>query len=168
MRYIFLLICLLITTSPEASAQSTYTLKDDQPSTGSHLKRKPIRSEVFPLDKPYEKFTDQERAQLLDLWEPMKEGDEPPFPKYGMRELSLDILNAASKVGVRGELSLVAYVNPDGKVSKVEVYKSPNDQLVRFAAHKLVTTPFKAAVCSGKPCAMQFPFFLQIVPSLPE
>jgi hypothetical protein len=121
-----------------------------------------MEAPAYPLDRPYHRFTAPEKVALKSQWEAMAPDDEPPFPLEGMQALVLDIRDAARTLQVRGGLRLVAHVNGAGKVTKVDVHQSPDEQLTRFAAYRLVETRFKRALCNGKPCAMQFPLILMV------
>lgn len=48
-------------------------------------------------------------------------------------------------------------VGADGKVTEVKAIGSPGAEMVQYAGAVLILTKFKPAVCSGRPCRMEFP-----------
>jgi hypothetical protein len=48
-------------------------------------------------------------------------------------------------------------VGPDGTARSVSVMRSIDDQSTKAFASVLMVTKYKAAICGGKPCTMQFP-----------
>lgn len=72
----------------------------------------------------------------------------------------LDVVRKGQeKLLVTGKLYLVATVEPNGKVSTVKAYGSPNPEMAKFASEVLLLTKFKPAVCGGRPCRMDFPLW---------
>ena len=138
-------------------AQPTHSLRTDEAPTGSRIRSVATAGARYPLDKPYERFSPEERAALKSRWEHIAEDDEPPFPAGGMKSLVLEFRTAAAKRQAVGITTLVAHVSPEGKVTKVDVLASVDDQLTRFIGWHLGNTKFKPAICAGQPCSMQFP-----------
>jgi hypothetical protein len=151
------LLTLLLAASMSSAVAQSSDIRAPEPEIGSRIPPLAIRHASYPLNKTYDQMTQRERSALRSNWEAMSETDEPPFPLRGMRDLMLQLREAATKRQASGKLTLVANVNSMGNVDRVEVYDSPDDQLTRFAIWKVSTTPFKPALCSAQPCAMQFP-----------
>ena len=153
---------LLLAALSDGQAQP-YSLQAPDAETGTRIRPFATYDARYPQNKPYEEFTSDERVLLKAMWEQMPAEDEPPFPRTGMRSILMDIRAAAERRQASGVLSLVAHVAPSGKVTKVDIHASPDDPLTRFAVWRLMTTPFKPAICSGAPCAMQFPLGYEFV-----
>jgi hypothetical protein len=155
-----LVAVLAASVPPSARAQSP-SQRDvlaPEPETGTRLRQFAGRAGLYPLNKRYEQFTAEERAAFKSMWESMPEADEPPFPAAGMRGLVLELQEALRVRQSPGMLTMVAHVSSEGAVTKVDIHATPDAQLARYMAAKVIRTPFKPAVCGGKPCAMQFPF----------
>lgn len=54
-------------------------------------------------------------------------------------------------------------VDADGEATAVKVLLAADPQLTRTIASVLLLTKYKPAVCSGKPCAMAYPFRISAV-----
>lgn len=132
-----------------------YSIKQDA-WTGTNIPRAQARGEL-PFDKRYEELTDQQRRDFKSLYEPMADGDEPPFPQLGLGSLYRPIAQAQQKLRVEGVLSLHVYVGSDGAASKVEVLSSPSAEITRLATLVTMQTRFKPGKCGPSACAMVFP-----------
>jgi len=134
--------------------------------TGTILHRDLVWNSKIPLNKTYEQFSDEEKAELSALYESMAPGDEPPFPAAGMRPVFNSIKKGQQIVRARGQLNMVVTVSPEGKALAVAdrggVGGANAMQMSQFAQSVLLMTKFKPAVCSGKPCQSEFPFVLDL------
>jgi hypothetical protein len=131
--------------------------------TGTIIKKEVRWDSKIPLDKTYGQLTPQQKEYLHAMYESLKPGDEPPFPLDGIKPIITAINKGQRLVRARGELNLTVMVGPDGKAREVADYGSTrNDEILKFAASILLLTKYKPAVCSGKPCAGQFPFSLKL------
>lgn len=110
------------------------------------------------LNLPYEKLSERDRANLHSWWESIPKGDEPPFPVKGLKPIFDGMLKAQHEFMVEGELTLIATIDTNGEVEQVKAIGSPSQQMTLFAASLVGMTKFKPAICSGKPCKMDFPF----------
>lgn len=144
-----------------ASSQDGYSLRANESRTGSRLRPVAYVGFPYPLDKPYEQFTVQEKDALKALYEPMAPEDEPPFPKEGMKRVFLAIKAAADKRRPRGTMTLVVHVNSAGVATNVDVLKATDAPFTQVSAKMFLVTEFKPAVCAGSPCAMQFPVSIE-------
>jgi len=145
---------------------SVRVLHEGTSSTGSMLRRDIKWSSKIPLDKTYEQFSPQERADLHALYESMPPGDEPPFPLEGMRPLFNSIRRGQQIVHAGGKLDFVVTVDAQGKATQVADFGGVEgknaQQMTQYAGSVLLMTKFKPAVCGGKPCQSQFPFVLDL------
>jgi hypothetical protein len=131
--------------------------------TGTIIKKEVRWDSKIPLDKPYGQFTPEQKEYFHAMYESLKPGDEPPFPLDGIKPIINAINKGQRLVRARGELNLTVTVGPDGKATEVADYGSTrNDEILKFAASILLLTKYKPAICSGKPCAMEFPFRLKL------
>lgn len=158
-RQSMLLVSLILSLFPfiAQAQQSQYNIKQDDPSTGTNLKRAVVNSGL-PINKRYEQFTDEEKASLAQLYERLDEGDEPPFPKAGLRPIFEALRKAEDRYQARGDLSLIATIDANGDVTEVKSIGTLDASMVNFAASLLMLTKFKPAKCKGEACTMQYPF----------
>lgn len=153
-----LLAALPATAANDGEKASTQLLQEE-PTTGSRIRRELARSPTIPLNKRYEDFTLEQKAALASQYESMGEGDEPPFPKDGMAPILRAIEKANRRIGASGPMSVLVDVNAEGSAVGVSsLNPSADPQMLRFVAQVLMLTRFKPALCKGVPCAMQFPF----------
>jgi hypothetical protein len=149
-----------------AFAQETprqYRLRENQPSTGSNIRQDTAFSKSLPLNKRYEELSPEERDLIKSWYEPMAEGDEPPFPADGLAPILKALGKGQERLGVRGKLTLYVDVDADGEPLSVSAVDSPNARMTQFAAQVLMLTKFKPARCAGAPCRMQYPFWTLFV-----
>lgn len=158
------LLLLLLLAAPPAWAQTATAPAPapaaEAPATeaaGSAIRPFMTLGAAYPLDKTYAQLSRDEVEALKNFWEPMPDADEPPFPAQGMKQLTMDLAAASQRRQAQGDLALAAHVDARGKVTKVDIYASPEEQLTRFAVWRLMNTAFKPALCGGAACAMQFP-----------
>jgi hypothetical protein len=116
-----------------------------------------VSSPGVAINLPYEQLSADEQQRFKASYERLAEGDEPPFPRQGLKALYDPVLKAQSRFAAGGDLFLVALVGADGKVTEVRTYGSPSVEMTRFASELLLITSFKPAVCGGRACAMEFP-----------
>ena len=133
-----------------------YILQDDNWESGGHLRRR-IASGDLPFNKSYGEMTPEEKDILKSHYASMGPNDEPPYPKFGLKPILNQIVKATSRLEVEGPLHINVLVDAEGQPTSVEVLKSPDPRMSKFAAAVLLDTPFKAALCEGKPCKMKFP-----------
>ena len=134
-----------------------YTIKEEETQLGSHIRRNRIEMREIALNLPYEKLSERDRANLHSWWEAIPEGDQPPFPLKGLKPIFDGMLKAQHEFLVEGKLILIATIDTNGEVEQVKTIGSPSQQMTLFAASLVGMTKFKPAICSGKPCKMDFP-----------
>lgn len=141
----------------ESEPRGPFHLKHETPDPGSAVVRTGAWSQDIPFDRAYADLTPGQRDAVRGWYEAMGPRDEPPFPVGGMKPLELRILRAHNRLRAVGELFLTARVEADGRVSEVRVIKTPDPDMSKAVTAALMETPFKPALCDGKPCAMEFP-----------
>ncbi len=149
-------IAVFTVTATAQDSPPQYTLKRS-PAPGSLIQRLGATSPDLPLNRRYAELAEGEKAIVRGWYEPLKPGDEPPYPERGLRPVVEAMMKFQGRLGYEGELYLDATVDADGRVSTVKVLRSPDPEMSRLAATVLVDTPFKPALCAGQPCRMDFP-----------
>lgn len=150
----------------EPAAQERFTVRQDAPSTGSQIKRAVVRNIAVPPEKAYGELTPDQKSAVHAGYESLAPGDEPPYPLYGVGRLFKAISDGADKLTPSGfstplgRLALVVDIDAKGQATSVSVLEAPTIELAKFAASVLMLEPYKAAICTGRPCAMQYPFVL--------
>jgi hypothetical protein len=148
----------------EATTSGSFNIKEEGPRTGTNLKRNQVWGGSLPYDKTYAELTPEQRGMLKGSYLQMGESDEPPFPVDGLGPLYKAIGKAADAAGgVLGKLEFDVLVDATGTVTKVEIVRSPDPRLSRYAGHIAMLTKFKPAMCGGKPCQMGFPVSISFV-----
>jgi hypothetical protein len=161
-RYVFAwLVCSLSMVALAQSAAPQYSIREDIPATGSMIRRNVVGPTRLPLNLTFEQLSAADRSILRNYYENIAEGDEPPFPTDGLRAIFDPLQKVQSKLLVSGVLRLVAIVDSDGVVQQVKTMGSPSPEMTRVAANVVMVTKFKPAICSGRPCAMEFPVFTE-------
>ena len=119
------------------------------------------RSTHIPINKKYHELTPEEKLLISTFYESMLPGDEPPFPRDGMKPVLQALAEAQKRLLVSGTLYLLVDVDRTGKAQNITAHGSPSPAMTRVASYILLSTPFKPALCAGAHCAMQFPFMLE-------
>lgn len=158
------LLCLPVllsfaTSSLHAQDQSPpqHSLRQDEPATGTNIKRAIVMGGIVPYDKRYAELTPEQQAAVKALYEQIGPDDEPPFPAAGLAPIYKAVAAAQQKLQVTGSLTMAVQVNSQGEATSVEVLRSPDPRMVQFVAAVLMLQKYKPALCSGSPCTMQFP-----------
>ena len=158
-----LLLIVIVSTPPLMATSQTsrteYGVKEDQPRTGSNIRRYAAGPFNIPINRRYEELTSAEKSLFNANYEQIKEGDEPPFPKDGLRPIVDALRVAQEKLRVRGKLHLIAKVDRLGDTIEVKTIGSPSEEMTKVAASILIFTKFKPAMCDGQVCIMDFPLF---------
>jgi hypothetical protein len=159
------LLCVFFWFVPVAVAQTAatvdtkrYSLKEDNPATGTHIRRELVTGVVIPMDKAYAALTLAQQALVKEQYEGMGAGDEPPFPADGLISIYKPLSKAQNSLGVVGPLSILVDIDSEGTPISVSVIRSPDKEMTLFVARLLMLTKFKPALCNGQPCRMQYPF----------
>lgn len=159
------LIAAIAVLSPASSALHAqdqnaprYTIKQDQADTGSNIKRDLVSGSAIPLNKRYSELTPEQQAVVKAQYQHMGPNDEPPFPLNGLGPIYEAIATAQQKLLVTGDLTLAVDIDSQGDATSVSVLRSPDPEMVKFAAAVLMNQKYKPASCAGVPCKMQYPF----------
>ncbi len=119
---------------------------------------------VIPCGKTYEQLSSDEKLGLRASYAALEEDDEPPYPVKGMCGLAGSVGAALALHDIVGTLHLVVQVNARGAVTGVEVSRPPTAAVERAVIAATMLQAFKPALCKGQPCAMAFPFVVQVDP----
>lgn len=151
--------CLGLVARPSDAQEPNpqYSIKEDEPKTGTRIRQDVVTSTRLPLNKSYKQLTPAQREYVNSWYEHVAPGDEPPFPLKGMGAIHDAVHRIQENTGAKGELYLVATVEPDGTVSTVKAYGTAKSEVANLAGAVLLLTKFKPAVCGGRPCRMDFP-----------
>ncbi|QBI04428.1 hypothetical protein [Pseudoduganella albidiflava] len=147
---------MLVLSTSLAHAQQ-YRMKEEEPRTGTLLKRENIRLSL-PPDKTYAELSETDKARLRGMYEHMAPGDEPPFPARGYRSLMRAMSAVQERLQIAGNVDMGVIVGADGRASEIKVYGSSDPQLTTVIANVLVLEKYKPALCGGTPCTQEFPF----------
>lgn len=142
-----------------AQAQE-YSVKADDPQTGSNLRRSTARIN-FPPDKTYAELPEADKARLRAVYENMGPDDEPPYPARGYGKLMRSISSAQNSVQIEGMVEMGVIVGADGRADSVKVYQSPDPKTTQVIASVLMLEKYKPALCNAKPCTQEFPFAIR-------
>ena len=148
-----------LSASSVSAIGKTYTLKGDKP-LGSNI-RATLATSPIPFNKRYQELSSEQQEWFNTRFNQLSPDQTPPFPARGLRAIYKPILQEARHTGSRGELSLVATVNPYGEVLEVAIHQSPNEDVTQRAIRTLRSTRFDPALCAGEACQMNFPVHLK-------
>lgn len=166
MRVLLLLLSVVPSTvlaaEPPAATRPVFSATESAPETGTRLRKDVGRTSLYPLDKPWQRFSEEEKARVRELYEDMQPGDEPPFPARGMQPVLEMLSRVMGAAGKRGLVHLEMTVDAEGKTTTFKIYEMPDLDTAKYVAAVFNATKFKPAVCAGKPCRMDFPFKVRI------
>ena len=138
------------------------SLYQETPTTGTSILRKIVVGGRLPIRKTYEQLSDEHKLVVKNYYNNMPEGDEPPYPKYGLVSIYKPIVKLQERLQGRGDVEMYVTVDAKGSPLSVSVYKTPDTDVSKAIASVLMLTEFKPAICSGKPCTMEFPLVLTL------
>ena len=111
--------------------------------------------------KTYQRLSAEDLAELQAAYEFLPPEDEPPFPINGMGPIMESMMRVGATMRLEGHFFASVRVDAHGDAKSIEIYKTPDEKLNRSAAFILVvSTKYKPALCSGSPCEMAFPVFI--------
>jgi hypothetical protein len=162
---IALLACQWQASAGDTTEAPQYTIKQSAPSVGYSIKRDIIKAGSIPLDRRYAELTPEQKNILKSEYESMKADDEPPFPTNGLKDAftALRRVHEQYNLKYKGPLTMYVQVDSHGKATGVSVVRSPDPEITQAMAYTLMVLPYKPAVCSGQPCAMQYPFHAELI-----
>lgn len=150
-------LTLTLLARAQEAPKPQYRLKEDESSTGTHIRRDRLTGSSIALNRPYARLSQADKEALHSWWENMPSGDEPPFPAQGLGALYAPLGKVHDAQLEPGTLFAVATVGTNGEVVEAKVFEAPNAKMAQAAARLLLLTEFKPAVCAGQPCRMDFP-----------
>jgi len=110
------------------------------------------------LDKPFAELPADEQAFWKSQYEDLGPGDTPPFPVRGLKNLYKAMAVVQRKHQARGKLTMFVQIDKTGRATSVSVIASPDPLLTKDVAAIVMLEEYTPALCSGVPCAMDFPF----------
>lgn len=111
-----------------------------------------------PVDKRWDELLASQQALFKRSWyEDMAEDDEPPYPADGPLSMLSDLVKVQNAVSVEGRLFATVLVDAQGQATQVAFHEIPSEALREVLAFALMKPAYKPAICSGKPCAMEYP-----------
>jgi len=143
----------LVPSAAAGADEMPYRITDNI--TGSLVPQAIILS-AAPFDGRYDELTAAQKAALADDYENMPAGDEPPYPRNGLRHMIKPVVRYADTAAPVGKLVASVVVDSAGKPGAVTIYRSPDPEVARLVAAALSFESFKPAVCHGQPCRMDY------------
>lgn len=116
-----------------------------------------------PLNLRWEQLNDAQKAVVRGWYLDMAAGDEPPYPRAGLRPVIEAVWRGQQRMLETGDLLVVATVDSRGEVQEVQAFGTPNKELVDYISRVVIQTRFKPAVCGGTPCRMDFPLNVKLL-----
>jgi hypothetical protein len=137
-------------------ATANDVVREEAPETGTRLRQEISGGKrIYPLNKPYENFTAEEKAKFKSMYSDMGDDDEPTFPMRGLGPLIQRLSVAAGRAGYKGIFSINIVVRADGKPAAVELLKVTDPQAARSLAAVFFGVDYKPGRCAGQPCEMK-------------
>jgi hypothetical protein len=153
-----LILLPLILASSSLFAQNNYTLKQEQASVGTNLKRDIVKGGRVPFDKRYAELTPEQQAIIKSQYEQMGPNDEPPYPADGLAPVYKLFSLVQERTHATGYYSIAVEIDSQGKPTAVSFLKAEDDNVAKLLAQAALIQTYKPALCDGAPCAMQIPF----------
>lgn len=150
--------------APEV-AKGQFSIPGDYATPGSRI-RPPNASADSPLNASWAGLTPAQQNYFKTSYLALEEGDEPPYPLNGTRELVNAVTKIVQEFGpVMGALRLYILVGADGSAKSVTALGSPNPEVTRLVSTVAGVQKYKPAVCRGQPCEMIYHIKLAFVPA---
>lgn len=147
--------------SPAPSA--ALRMMADEPRTGTHVLHRIVAGGRQPYGASWEELNEEQRRTFRSRYPLLDANDEPPYPLYGsghvMRAIH-DVTNARG-AAMPGLLSMIVMVDSEGNAESVRTVVTPDADLSALVALVAMKEKYKPARCSGKPCAMAFPYTME-------
>ncbi|RZT11151.1 hypothetical protein SAMN05216319_0370 [Duganella sp. CF402] len=155
MRFLTILLPLILASS---SACAQYTLKQEQASVGTNLKRDIVTGGRVPFDKRYAELTPEQQAIVKSQYEAMGPTDEPPYPADGLGPVYKLFSLVQERTHATGYYSIAIEIDSQGKPTAVSFLKAEDEDVAKLLAQAALIQKYKPALCNGTPCAMQVPY----------
>jgi len=141
-----------------AGEAEKFNLRQVDMNSINHFAAKLALNGTVPFDKNYADMTPQQQQQFRRHYPVLHPDDTPPYPEKGTAQIFRWLSKAQGKLRIDGVLRAVVDVNAEGKATSIRVFESPDPNLRELIKAIMSEQKFAPAVCSGKPCAMRFPF----------
>ena len=120
-----------------------------------------------PFTKRYADLSteQQEIYKRIYVWlsgESLKKDQTPPYPLEGLEAIYKPIIRKNLLVAKNETLFFIADINKEGEAEQVTIYSSPNREFNDFVNTVMFSTKFDPGTCDGEPCAMKFPFEIDL------
>lgn len=142
--------------------EKEYALSTDAAPTGSLIPRKNVYGGIVPYNKPWAELSQLEQRLIRQRYDLLAEEDEPPYPLYGTETIMRGIAMGHKYVLELGQLRMNIMVDSTGTPTSVTVFSSPDPVMTKVATFVVMKEKYKPALCAGKPCAMVYPFSMQL------
>lgn len=116
----------------------------------------------LPFNKKYSELSAEQKGLFKSQYEEMEEGDEPPYPRGGLKDIFGPIARGQEYIIQTGPVLLDIDVDAAGDAVSARVIKSPSPQATQLVAGIALLVKYKPGVCGGRPCAMSFPIRLNL------
>lgn len=120
-----------------------------------------------PFDKTYANLSEQQQNIYKEIYTWLSENkltadQTPPYPAKGLEALYNPIIRKNKLIAINTKVFFVADIKETGEVDTVKIYSSPNREFNDFILSVMFSTEFVPATCAGEPCAMEFPFEIDL------
>jgi hypothetical protein len=142
----------------QAQERPSYSLKQEQASVGTSLKRDIVTGGAVPFGKRYAELTPEQQAIVKAQYEEMGPDDEPPYPADGIGSVYKLFSLIQERTHARGYYSIAVEISSTGVPTAVSFLKAEDEDVAKLLAQAALIPKYKPAVCHGMPCAMEIPF----------
>lgn len=120
--------------------------------------RQELAVSTAPMDASWANLSTEQKNFLKSAYLALEEGDEPPHPLNGSRELIAGVVKINQKLGaIEGTLRLHVLVGADGSAKLVKAIVSPHPEVTKYFSTLAGLQRYKPAICRGQPCEMIYP-----------
>lgn len=142
--------------APSHAAMDDYTLKDERARVGTSIVRTRATGPL-PFDRTWAMLDPAQRAVARAPYPDMPAADEPAFPADGLAPMVRLLVEGLWRLQADGLVQMRVQVDAAGVAGKAEIIRCPGGAAgAEYAAGIVALTPFKPALCGGKPCAGSF------------
>jgi hypothetical protein len=145
-----------------ARPDQTYTVKEDEPHTGTMLKHDIALSIQVPPTLGYDQLTPEQQAVVKDWYPALAPGDEPPYPLHGTAEFYKAMSRVIGMTGAQGVIHVYVLVGKDGKALNVRAIGLDDPAVRKVVATAAGIVQYKPARCAGQACEMTYPYNLSL------
>jgi hypothetical protein len=147
---------------PSATSGKKYTVKRDTPYLGSTV-RPDIASNIpVPPNLGFNELSPEQQQAIANWYPALAPGDEPPYPVKGPAEFLKAMSHVVGQTEREGSITVYVLVGKDGKVRSVTAIGLDDAEVRKFIATAAGLVRYKPATCSGQPCEMVYPYWLNL------